>query len=163
MDYELVIENSSLEDLVDVFNQVSFSLDFQAQDSQLGIGSFGRVELKQHKDYPDIRVAVKHALPVTHEIMKIQLKNEIDVQKHLQHINIVRLYKCFETEESTTMLLELCDAGEVFQLMKNQPSRRFDEKTAFSIFIQALSAVHYMHCHGVMHRDLKPENLLMTP
>lgn len=128
----------------------------------MGVGSFGHVELKCHRKHPEIKFAVKHSVPTDHEMMKTQLQNEIKVQQNLKHINIVRLYRCFQSGNSTTMLLEYCDAGEVFRVMRNQPGRRFSEHAAYSIFMQVLSAVHLMQCHGVMHRDLKPENLLMN-
>ena len=38
----------------------------------------------------------------------------------------------------------------------------FPEKTVLCWFLQALRALHHVHCKGLIHRDIKPENLLLT-
>lgn len=37
-----------------------------------------------------------------------------------------------------------------------------NEKTAYLIMEQVISAVHYLHKHNIVHRDLKPENLVLA-
>lgn len=37
-----------------------------------------------------------------------------------------------------------------------------DERTAFIIMEQVISAVNYLHKHKIVHRDLKPENLMLS-
>ena len=36
----------------------------------------------------------------------------------------------------------------------------YSEETAKELFKQLLSAIEYMHRHGICHRDLKPHNIL---
>jgi hypothetical protein len=38
----------------------------------------------------------------------------------------------------------------------------FSEQDAVEMTKKLVSAIKYMHEHGVVHRDLKPENMLMT-
>lgn len=38
----------------------------------------------------------------------------------------------------------------------------YSETDAKVVFQQLLSALSYLHRHGVVHRDLKPENILLT-
>lgn len=38
----------------------------------------------------------------------------------------------------------------------------YNESDAKVVFQQLLSALSYLHRHGVVHRDLKPENILLT-
>ena len=55
--------------------------------------------------------------------------------------------------------MEYAHNGTLFQTIKNKQMQ--DEKTAFTHFIQAASAVLFLHENNLVHRDLKPENLLV--
>lgn len=53
------------------------------------------------------------------------------------------------------MVLELLEGGELLQRIRRK--NRFTENEASQIMRQLVSAVNFMHLHGVVHRDLKPE------
>ena len=83
-----------------------------------------------------------------------ELKNEIDILKGLDHPNIVKAYEVFENKRQIYIVLELCDGGDLYA------KGPYSEERARTISKQLLSAVKYMHDHGVVHRDLKFENIM---
>lgn len=53
------------------------------------------------------------------------------------------------------MVLDYLQGGELLERIRKKKS--FTEAEASNIMRQIVSAVDYMHHHGVVHRDLKPE------
>lgn len=76
-----------------------------------------------------------------------ELKNEIDILKSMDHPNIVRLYEVYYHKKQIFMILELCDGGDLYTRLP------YSEKDAAYITGKLLSAITYMHEHGVVHRD----------
>ncbi|XP_014251762.1 ribosomal protein S6 kinase alpha-5-like isoform X2 [Cimex lectularius] len=92
---------------------------------------------------------------------KVDSTREINLLRACQgHPNIVNLHQVYYDEAHTYLVLELLEGGELLQRIRRQT--RFTENEASKIMKQLVSAVHFMHSHGVVHRDLKPENLLFT-
>jgi len=79
--------------------------------------------------------------------------------QNLDHPNILRLYEVFEDAKNFFIVTELCEGGELFDEILNRG--RFEEKDAYPIMKQLLSAIAYCHGKNVCHRDLKPENVLI--
>lgn len=128
----------------------------------LGRGKFGNVYLAREKETKFV-VALKvlfkkqiHATNVEH-----QVRREIEIQSHLRHPNILRLFGYFHDEARIYLILEYAPRGTLYKLLQEQPEKRFGEKqTAY--FIKSLaSALIYLHERDVIHRDIKPENLLL--
>lgn len=92
---------------------------------------------------------------------KVDSTREINLLRACQgHPNIVNLHQVYHDEAHTYLVLELLEGGELLQRIRRQ--NRFTETEASRIMRQLVSAVNFMHSHGVVHRDLKPENLLFT-
>lgn len=106
------------------------------------------------------RVAVK-TIPKKRAIYVDMLRNEINVLRSLDHINIVRLYDQFEDEKVVHLVFELCTGGELFEPIADQ-SFRFTERQASRLVRKMLLAVKYCHDRSIVHRDLKPENMLLS-
>lgn len=83
-----------------------------------------------------------------------ELRNEIDILKGLDHPNIIKAYEVFENKRQIYMVLELCDGGDLYE------RGPYSEEQTRTITKQLLSAIKYMHDHGVVHRDLKFENIM---
>lgn len=129
----------------------------------LGTGKFGRVYLAREKRTHFI-VALKvlyisqlHKAQVEH-----QLRREIEIQAHLRHPNILRLYGYFYDKTRVYIILEYAPKGELFEMLhENETSSKFDEYTAAKYIVKICDAISYCHSKHVIHRDIKPENILL--
>lgn len=139
-----------------------WSLDNFDIGRALGRGKFGNVYLAREKETAFV-VALKvlfkkqiQSLGVEH-----QVRREIEIQAHLRHAHILRLYGYFHDETRIYMILEYAPRGTLYMAQQKQPEKRFSEGQT-AVFIYSLaSALLYLHEKGVIHRDIKPENLLL--
>jgi len=87
------------------------------------------------------------------------LRREIEIQSHLRHPNILRLYGYFYDENRVYLILEYCKNGELYKVL--QKEGRFAEAKASQYIAMLAGALQYCHMKHVIHRDIKPENLLL--
>jgi calcium-dependent protein kinase len=129
---------------------------------ELGQGSYGKVIRVQHKLTGNIYACKKmEKKQIKH---KNRFKTEIDLLRATDHPNIIKLYDVIEDNTNLYLIMEECLGGEFFDRLaqRAQNLNMYTEKDAARIFKQILSAVNYLHAHGVCHRDLKPENILFS-
>ena len=128
---------------------------------KLGRGKFGRVYLareRKSKFIVALKLLSKRQL-VTNGV-EIQLRREIEIQSHLNHINILKLYGFFWDDKRIYLILEYAPGGELYKELQNSPHGRFSEEVASKYAYQMCNALQYIHKKHVIHRDIKPENLL---
>ncbi|PAA87713.1 hypothetical protein BOX15_Mlig032979g2, partial [Macrostomum lignano] len=89
-----------------------------------------------------------------------QIRREIEIQSHLQHPNILRLYAYFHDPRRVYLVLEFASGGELFKMLSS--ASRFSDRRAATYIYQLLHALRYCHSLNVYHRDIKPENLLLS-
>ncbi|GIY19271.1 hypothetical protein CDAR_413941 [Caerostris darwini] len=126
----------------------------------LGKGKFGNVYLareKTSKFVVALKVLFKSQLKTNG--VEHQLRREIEIQSHLRHPNILRLYGYFYDDVRVYLVLEYAPGGELYKVL--QQCKRFDEKTAAQYLAKIGSALKYCHSKKIIHRDIKPENLLI--
>lgn len=126
----------------------------------LGHGKFGNVYLareKASKFIVALKVLFKTQLQQSH--VEHQLRREIEIQSHLRHPNILRLYGYFYDENRVYLILEYAARGELYKEL--QRCRTFTEHRAASYTASLARALAYCHTKHVIHRDIKPENLLI--
>lgn len=75
-----------------------------------------------------------------------------------QHPNIVKMYSVYEDTGSVYLVMELLRGGELLDRILS--IQRMHEIEASLVMRTVLSAVTFLHSHGVVHRDLKPSNIL---
>lgn len=126
----------------------------------LGKGKFGNVYLareKQSKYVVALKVLNKQQLMKSS--MEHQLRREIEIQSHLRHKSILRLYGYFYDSKRVYLIIEYAPQGELYK--KLMRAGRFSEKQS-ALYVQEMArALIYMHSKHVIHRDIKPENLLV--
>lgn len=126
----------------------------------LGRGKFGCVYLAREiesKFVVALKVVYKNQLHQSH--LRHQLRREIEIQYHLRHPNILRLYGYFHDKDRVYLVLEFAPRGSLFQHL--QSMKTFPPETAAKYMYQLTSAMEYCQQKKVMHRDLKPENVLI--
>ena len=92
--------------------------------------------------------------------MENRLKNEIKIQKEMEHPCILNLHHYFEDEDSVYLVLELCKGGELYTYIKS--SKKLSEETTKCFTKQLIKGLLYLHSKGVIHRDLKLSNILLS-
>lgn len=137
-----------------------WSLDDFDIGKPLGKGKFGNVYLAREKQSKYI-VALK--LMFKSQLQKAgvehQLRREIEIQSHLRHENILRMFGYFHDRTRVYLILEFAPRGELYKEL--QRCGRFDENRTACYIYQLSSALTYCHSKKVIHRDIKPENLLL--
>ncbi|KAI1731729.1 protein kinase domain-containing protein [Ditylenchus destructor] len=127
----------------------------------LGKGKFGNVYLARDKKY---KIAVALKILFKSQLVKgnveHQLIREIEIQAHLKHPNILRMYNYFHDDKKVYLILEYALHGELFKEL--QKCRRFPEERAAKFIFQVSDALNYCHSKSVIHRDIKPENILIS-
>ncbi|KAJ0172218.1 hypothetical protein K1T71_012191 [Dendrolimus kikuchii] len=130
--------------------------------SFLGHGKFGHVHVAREKS-TGFLVAIKTLFKsqIVKSTCERQVMREIEIQSHLKHPNILRLFTWFHDERRIYLVLEFAANGELYKHLINSPKGRFPEYKAAKYIYQVADAVEYCHQNHVIHRDIKPENLLV--
>ncbi|KAM8867337.1 aurora kinase A [Synchiropus picturatus] len=126
----------------------------------LGKGKFGNVYLareRQSKFILALKVLFKKQLEKAG--VEHQLRREVEIQSHLRHPNILRLYGYFHDECRVYLILEFAPKGELYSEL--QRSNGFCETRSATYIMELADALNYCHSKKVIHRDIKPENLLL--
>ncbi|XP_044754347.1 aurora kinase C [Coccinella septempunctata] len=130
----------------------------------LGKGKFGNVYLareKRTKFIVALKVLFKNAINSYNN--EHQVRREIEIQTHLRHPNIIRMFAYFHDETRVYLVLEYAPNGTLYKALQSAPNKRFHEPITANYFAQVTDALKYCHAHKVIHRDIKPENLLLGP
>merc|ERR1719230_2259115 len=96
-----------------------FSLDDIDVGKRLGAGKFGSVYVARER-----RSGFLFALKVLEKAQLIkhkvehQLRREIEIQSHLRHHNILRLYSFFHDERRIYLMLEMAPGGELYDQLR---------------------------------------------
>ncbi|XP_063153099.1 aurora kinase A [Candoia aspera] len=137
-----------------------WSLDDFEIGRPLGKGKFGNVYLAREKESKFI-LALKVLFKTQLEKAGVehQLRREVEIQSHLRHPNILRLYGYFHDATRVYLILEHAPRGEVYKEL--QKLTKFDEQRTATYMTELADALLYCHSKRVIHRDIKPENLLL--
>uniref|UniRef100_A0A8C2HG57 non-specific serine/threonine protein kinase n=1 Tax=Cyprinus carpio TaxID=7962 RepID=A0A8C2HG57_CYPCA len=126
----------------------------------LGKGKFGSVYLareRQTKFILALKVLFKNQLEKAG--VEHQLRREVEIQSHLRHPNILRLYGYFHDAARVYLILEFAPKGELYGEL--QRCGTFDDQRSATYIMELADALSYCHSKNVIHRDIKPENLLL--
>ncbi|XP_032785376.2 aurora kinase isoform X1 [Daphnia magna] len=162
METEQPLKVSSVNQVNETSDEDEWSLDNFEIGRPLGKGKFGNVYLAREiksKFIIALKVLFKSQLQKCH--MEHQLRREIEIQSHLRHPNVLRMYGYFYDETRIYLILEFAANGEMYKFLKRQPHGRFSEPQTANYMAQLADALMYCHAQKVIHRDIKPENLLL--
>ncbi|VDN56743.1 unnamed protein product [Dracunculus medinensis] len=127
----------------------------------LGKGKFGSVYVaRELKSGFIVAIKVMYKEQIEKYNVQRQLRREIEIQYHLRHQNILRLYGYFHDSSRVYLILEYASRGTLYALL--QQVKKFDSNKSALYIYQLAKALAYCHEKNVMHRDVKPENILLN-
>ncbi|KAI8091220.1 kinase-like domain-containing protein [Gilbertella persicaria] len=134
--------------------------DFDVGEN-LGKGKFGSVYKAKELRTGQI-VALKILKKKELEQYRVEpfIKREIEIQGHLNHPNITRLYGYFHDKEQIYLVLEYAGDSDLYTCLESH--KRFTETETANYILEIAEALAYMHQLGVFHRDIKLENILIS-
>ena len=151
--------SSIFENIYNQFNPPKTLGDYIIKKT-IGKGTFSKVKLGVHKETKQkvaIKILEKSAIVEKDDLERII--REMTILNQIDHINVIKVYDIYESEDNYLIIMEYCEGGELFNyIVKNQ--KLSEEETSF-FFYQIINGVEYLHSKNIVHRDLKPENLLL--
>ena len=143
----------------------SVTVDWQIHhDTTLGSGFSSTVKLATslHHSGADgpLQAACKIIDKRTANVDLVKFADECRVLSGVAHGNIVEVYGSYEDETHVYVLTEICQGGELFDVLCERGEKGMDEWEAAPLIAQLLEALAYLHGRGICHRDVKPENCL---
>jgi serine/threonine-protein kinase ULK/ATG1 len=79
--------------------------------------------------------------------------------KKFNHPNIVKLIDTIQTENHIYIVSELCEGGDLRNLIKNKSP--LQEQEANKILADVVNGLKAISSKNIVHRDLKPANILI--
>jgi calcium-dependent protein kinase len=178
-DWEILSDKSKLDNYSIDKNKISFNNELLISQVKndpfkdyeeiklLGSGSFAKVLLVKNKVTGLIRAMkiIKKKKSATTSSLPgpgstdLEILNEIDALKHIDHPNIVKIFEFYNSEDAYYLITEYCGGGELFKVI--DAKKKLTEIQCAYVMYQVLSAIKYCHKLKIMHRDLKPENILI--
>nr|KAJ0200571.1 hypothetical protein LSAT_V11C600303800 [Lactuca sativa] len=126
----------------------------------LGRGKFGHVYVaKEKRSNHVVALKVLFKSQLKQSQVEHQLRREVEIQSHLRHPNILRLYGYFYDQQRVYLILEYAAKGELYKEL--QKFKCFTERRSATYVASLARALIYCHGKHVIHRDIKPENLLI--
>ena len=126
----------------------------------LGKGKFGRVYLARERTTGFVcALKVLHKSEIQLGKVEKQVRREIEIQSHLRHPNILRMYGHFHDSKRVFLILEYAGKGELYKHLRK--ATKFPEWRAAQYVAQMTAALKCLHKKHIIHRDIKPENILV--
>jgi len=114
-----------------------------------------RVALKRLRYAPE-------ASPKIIEQTRAQFEREAKILATLRHPNLPRVTDYFAFSDQEFLVMDYIEGQSLDEMMASHRNG-LDEATVLGWADQLLSALEFIHRHGLVHRDVKPANIRVTP
>ena len=172
IDYQRVILKKRLLKEIEPFNINDLPLDPNGDlvfsdvycfSKVIGAGSFGvviSVIERTHLEQYAIKIIAKN--PSNYDqIMKASY--EAEILSKLDHPNIVKFHRKYESKSHFFILMELIKAGSLkdFLYIHAKHNKPLSEDESRIIMKPIFEAIRYLHSKNILHRDIKTANILI--
>ena len=137
-------------------------LDNYLITKELGKGSYAVVKLAVHK-VTKLKYAIKiySKQTLTDRQKRNTVKNEINILKQIDNVNIMKLYDVIDMPSNLYLVLEYISGVNLIQIIKNEKPHFIKEERAILLFSKVVKGISYCHKKNIFHRDIKLENILV--
>ena len=125
----------------------------------VGQGNYGRVYKAIHKKTGKIYSAKIAYIEKVNELESF--KKEINILSQCNNQYIVHYYGSYIKGHQIWIILEFCDGGSLYELIKILP-RNLNEEEIASLIYMILKGLLFLHENKKIHRDIKSENILLN-
>jgi serine/threonine protein kinase len=126
----------------------------------LGRGKFGKVYLaRERRTKYIVALKVLSKSQLLKSGVEHQLRREIEIQGHLRHKHILRMYGYFYDNKNIYLILEYSPGGELYKKLCAKGS--FSERTSARFISDLAQAFKYCHSKHVIHRGESPTTLFV--
>ena len=144
----------------------SFKLSYESFEylNMISHGAFGVVIQCQHRttglDYA-VKVQPKAHLLRHYRKEKDRVISEVAAGVVFDHPYIVSIAYAFQTTTLTMIASPISACGDLRRSLNHCPDKRMSVDRVVFYAAEIVSALMYLHRHGILYRDLKPANVLL--
>lgn len=93
---------------------------------------------------------------------KAMVKREVEIQRLVNHPNVIRLYDTFEDDKFLHLIVDFASSVSLEEYLQIRGAAfGLSEIETCYIAEHILHGIEYIHGLGILHADLKPQNLLL--
>lgn len=137
-------------------------MDQYVRVKKIGEGSFGKALLVKKKSdgkqYVIKEIGISKMSPKERE----ESRKEVKVLAQLKHPNIVSYQESFEENGNLYIVMDYCEAGDLYKKINSQRGIQLPEEQVLDYFVQICLAIKHVHDRKILHRDLKSQNIFLT-
>ncbi|XP_078369290.1 serine/threonine-protein kinase Nek1-like isoform X1 [Oculina patagonica] len=137
-------------------------MDRYVRVKKIGEGSFGKALLVKKKtdgkQYVIKEISISKMSPKERE----ESRKEVKVLAQLKHPNIVSYQESFEENGNLYIVMDYCEAGDLYKRINSQRGIQLPEEQVLDYFVQICLALKHVHDRKILHRDLKSQNIFLT-
>jgi len=92
------------------------------------------------------------------------VEKEVQLHLELEHPYIVKLHEVIYAESTVSLVMELCEGGDLFDMIATNKARYgtgLTEQVTAHLMRHVLGALAFLHERCVVHRDVKCENVVV--
>jgi formylglycine-generating enzyme required for sulfatase activity/tRNA A-37 threonylcarbamoyl transferase component Bud32 len=128
-------------------------------EALLGEGGMARVYRVRHQALGSLHaLKVLHPHLLAHDELRGRFLAEGRIQARLRHPHLVAVTDIISQPGLAGLVMELLEGGDLEHVLQQGP---VPLSVARQWTLQALSALSFVHGHGIVHRDIKPANLFI--
>jgi serine/threonine protein kinase len=128
---------------------------------EIARGHYGQIRLAVHRPHGipfAVKMMAKRELALSRHGKSV-LFNETILAPLFNHRSIIEIQEIADSPSYIFQFMQLADHGDLLTRLRAAP---LDPTLILHVINSLLSAVEYLHSHGICHRDIRLENILLT-